>query len=147
VSAERVHGDLLADQVARSVDRTVFLDEVALPRVVVRSVVADDRLDRRPRRDQLDDGAVEGAAKIDVAGGRRLDVLRAADGVAHPLEPKRRQVAKILGKLREEHLAGPALVPQLGLFQRRSECRSGQAQRDRCGQQETMHDRNQPGVS
>ena len=116
--AQRIDGDLLADQVARRLDRAVVLYIEAVIGVGVGPVVADHRLDRRLGRDQLEDRAIEGAADIDIARDYCLDVLRPAGRVTDPFELERRQIAEVFGKLGERHLPGPALVAYLGLFKR-----------------------------
>jgi hypothetical protein len=113
VGAEGVHADLLADQVPRAADRAVVRYVEALVDVLVAAVVADHRLDRGLGGDQLDDGAVEGAAEVGLPGGRGLDVLGAADGVADPPELDGGEVAEVLGQLREGDGADAALVAQL----------------------------------
>src|SRR3981189_3909539 len=116
--AQRIDRNLLADQVARGLDRAVFLYIIAVVGVGVGAIITNHGLDRRLGRDQLEDGAIEGAADIDVARDHGLDVLRPADGVADPFELEWREIAEILGKLGERHLPGPALVADLVLFQR-----------------------------
>ena len=114
VGTERVDPDLLADQVPGAPDRTAVEDVEAHVGDVVGTVVTDDGLDRGLGGSELDDGAVEGATEVGVAGGRGLDVLGAADGVADPLQLDVAQVAEVLGELRQDHLADGTLVPQLG---------------------------------
>src|SRR5690606_38367927 len=69
-------------------------------------------LDRRPGRLELDDGTVEGAAEVGLAGGGRLDVLGAAGGVADPPELDVAEVAEVLGQFGEGDGADAALVAQ-----------------------------------
>jgi len=85
MGAQRIDRDLLADQVARRLDRTVLLHEVAVVGVGVGAVIADHRLYRRFRCDQLEDRPIERATDVDVTGNQGLNILRPADGVADHL--------------------------------------------------------------
>ena len=111
-----VDADLLADQVAGGPDRTVLLGVVADEGLVVGAVVVDDRLDRRAGFGELDDRAGEGAAEVGLVGGGGLDVLRAADRVADPLQLDRAEVAQVLGELGQRHGVRAALVAQFEFF-------------------------------
>jgi hypothetical protein len=114
VRSEGVDPDLLADQVAGRFDGAAVERPVPDVGVLVAAVVADHGLDRCLGRDELHDRAVERAAEVGLAGGRGLDVLRTADGVADPLELDRAQIAEVLGEFGGGDRADRALVLQLG---------------------------------
>jgi len=114
--AERVDGDLLAEKIARPLDRTPAQDIEAGPAVLVATAVADDRLDRRAGGDEFFDRGVERSTKVGVAGDSGLNILRSTVGIADPFESDRRQVAHILGQFRKSYAARPALIAQLQQF-------------------------------
>src|SRR5471032_3285990 len=78
----------------------------------------------------------ERAAEIDIARDSRLDVLRAAVGVADPLELERREVTEVLRELGIQDLAGPSLVAQFLLLRR---SRFGGRYQPKTGKHPTHH--------
>ncbi len=111
-----VDPDLLADQVAGGPDRAVRLGVEAEEGLGVGAVVVDDGLDRGAGFDELDHRAGEGAAEVGLVGGGGLDVLRAADGVADPLQLDRAEVAEVLREFGQGHGVRAALVAQFQLL-------------------------------
>ena len=155
VRTERVHPDLLADQVARRADGAAVQHEVSRVLAGVGTVGTQHRRDRCPRGIELDDGSVECRAELDVAGGRRLDVLRAAGGVADPFELDLVVIAQVLGEFVESHVPGPPLVAQDrlpvlggGSIRRAGAPRHSRGQREQCcGRREGAHGASpEPGV-
>jgi len=67
-------------------------------------------VDRRPRRDQVDDGAIERRPEIGVTRHDRLNVLRAADGIADIFEVEIAEVPEIVRELWKRDAARGTLV-------------------------------------